>query len=375
MKLRRMSTSGVLSAAAVLALLLGGTSSALAQGRTGTVYVLTNQASGNSVIVFDRNADGTLTAAGSFATGGSGAGTGADPLASQGALVLSDDQRLLLGVNAGSNSVFVFGVSGDQLALIDVEPSGGTMPVSVAVDHGLVYVLNAGGTPNISGFTLDPRSNRLNPLANSTRALPGGAAAAPAQVSFTPDGDVLVVTEKGTDSIDTFTLEGDIPGAGVSSPFSGATPFGFAFGREDVAIVSDAGGPPGTSGVASYRIDDEGNVTVVTPALTDTQTAACWVVVPGNGRFAYTANAGSATISSYTVAPDGHLALLQVAAASTGNGTSPTDMALSGNSQYLYVREGGTGMVGGYRIGSDGSLTLVTTVSGIPAGAQGIAAR
>ncbi len=376
MKSRTVSATGVLRAVTIGAVMTIGGVTGHAQGRAGNVYVLTNQASGNSVLVFDRDQSGTLTAAGSFATGGSGAGTGADPLASQGALVLSRDQRLLFAANAGSNSVSVFAVSGDQLALLDVEPSGGTMPVSVAVQRDLVYVLNAGGTPNISGFEIDGRSNRLLPLAGSTRALPGGAASAPAQVSFTPDGDALVVTEKNTNQIDTFTLEDGLPGTGASFPSSGATPFGFAFGHDGVLIVSDAaGGPAGTSAVSSYTVDDSGTVALVSPAVPDTQNAACWLVVPQDGRFAYTANAGSGTISSYTVAPGGELTLLQVAAASTGGGTAPTDMALAGGSRFLYVRDGANGAVDGFRVGPRGSLTPVGTVTGVPAGAQGIAAR
>ncbi len=289
--------------------------------------------------------------------------------------MLGEGERLLFTVNAGSNSVSVFAVSGDQLKLLNTVPSGGIMPVSLAVKHDLVYVLNAGGTPNISGFRIDPETNRLVPLAGSTRNLPGGAAAAPAQVSFSPEGNVLVVTEKGTNHIDTFTLDEGVAQPGVSFPSSGTTPFGFAFGLDEVAIVSDAGSGPGTSAVASYRVDEDGNLVVITPALGDTQTAACWVVVPGNGKFAFTTNTGSGTISSYSVSDGGKLALLHVAAASTGNGSTPIDMALSDNSRFLYVREAGNGMIGGFRIEADGSLTPVTGATGIPAGAQGIAAR
>lgn len=365
----------IFSVATASALLTIGAQIGLAAGRTGDVYVMTNQATGNSIMVFHRGAKGLLTFAGNVASGGNGLGTGADPLASQGALVLSEDGRLLFAVNAGSNSVSVFAIKGDDLMLLDTAPSGGTMPVSLTVKGDLVYVLNAGGIANISGFTIDAESNHLMPLAGSTQDLPGGAAAAPAEVLFSPDGSVLVVTEKGTNSIDTFTLHDGVPAAGVSFPSGGTTPFGFAFGHEDVAIVSDAGSGPGTSAVSSYKVDEDGNLDVITPALGDTQTAACWLVVPRNGRFAYTTNTGDATISSFAVAEDGSLQLLQVAAASTGAGTIPTDMALSGNSRFLYTRNGGNGTVSGFRIGADGSLTPVTSVNGVPAGAQGIAAR
>jgi 6-phosphogluconolactonase len=346
-----------------------------AEGNSGDVYVMTNQASGNSIMVFHRDAAGSLVFTGTFATGGNGSGTGADPLGSQGSLVLTEDERFLITVNAGSNTVSIFAVDRDGLKLLNDAPSGGSMPVSVAVQHGIVYVLNAGGTPNISGLRIDPWRNQLVPLAGSTQNLPGGAKAAPAQVSFSPDGDVLVVTEKGTNLLDTFRLDDGIAGAGVSFPASGMTPFGFAFGHDDVAIVSNAGAGAGTSTVASYRVEEDGGVDVITPALGDTQTAACWLVVSRNGKFAYTANSASGTISSYAVSRDGSLGLVNITAASLGAGGAPIDMALSRNNRFLYVRDAGHGNVSGFRIEADGSLTSVGVVSGVPSGAQGVAAR
>src|SRR5262249_20716555 len=149
----------LLSVAAVVALLTFLPQMGLAEGRTGDVYVMTNQPTGNSVMVFHRDAAGMLTFAGSFASGGNGAGTGADPLGSQGALALSENNRLLFAVNAGSNSISIFAVSGDRLSLLDTVSSGGIRPVSLTVQRNLVYVLNAGGTPNISGFTIEPATN------------------------------------------------------------------------------------------------------------------------------------------------------------------------------------------------------------------------
>jgi 6-phosphogluconolactonase (cycloisomerase 2 family) len=365
----------LLTAATAFALLTIWPQIALAQGNTGDVYVMTNQPAGNSVMVMHRDAAGMLTLVGSFASGGNGAGTGADPLGSQGSLVLSEDERLLFTVNAGSNSVSEFAVFGDYLKLLNTAPSGGVMPVSVAVKHGLVYVLNAGGSPNISGFFIDPETNRLIPLPGSTQDLPGGATAAPAQVSFSPDGSVLVVTEKGTNLIDTFKLDHGLALAGVSFPASGTTPFGFAFGFDNAAIISYAGSGSGTAALSSYEVNDNGDLVLITPALGDTQSAACWVVIPSNGRFAYTSNTASGTISSYAVSFGGSLTLMNITAAATGAGSVPIDMALSGDSRFLYVRTAGNGGISGFRIAPDGSLTMIAAATGVPAGAQGVAAR
>ena len=363
-----------LSAATVVALLMLLPHTGLAGGRTGDVYVLTNQPTGNAVMVFHRDAAGMLTIEGSFASGGNGFGSGPDPLGSQGAVVLGEDNCLLFAVNAGSNSISVFAVSGDHLTLLDTVSSGGIEPVSVTVQHDLVYVVNAGGTPNISGFRIEPGPKILAPLPGSTQNLPGGAAAAPAEVAFNSDGNALLVTEKGTSLIDTFIVDDDgVALPGVSFPSNGATPFGFALVHNNVAVVSDAaGGPSGTSALSSYEVGEDRNLEVITPALGDTQKAACWVVVTRNGRFAYTSNTASSTISSYTISEEGDLALMNVTAAS---GNIPLDMALSRNGRFLYARNAGNSAVTGFRVEANGSLTPVTSAAGLPARAAGIAAR
>jgi 6-phosphogluconolactonase (cycloisomerase 2 family) len=339
---------------------------AVAADRGGDVYVMTNQISANSVIVYHRATDGQLTYSGEFATGGTGAGTGGDPLASQGALVLRGN--LLFAVNAGSNDVSMFRVAGDKLELVDRVASGGRFPVSLTVKGQLAYVLNAGGTPNITGFAIDPTSGRLVTLANSQRPLAGGTAAAPAEVHFGPDGETLIVSERGTQSLDIYKV--DFRGYAVgpfSAPANAAVPFGFDVTRRGYAIVSEAG----AGAASSYAIDDDGTLTPVGGPLLLGQRAPCWLVTTGDGRFAFTANAGSGSISSIAIGADGQLELLNGAA---GSLIAPLDMALSANDGFLYARDG-NGAVTGFRVNGDGSLSYVTTLGGIPAGAQGIAAR
>ena len=163
------------------------------------VYVQTNDATGNEVIAFSRAENGTLAPLGRYPTGGRGTGT--PHLASAGSVTLSDDGRWLLVVNAGSGELSLFAVQPDGLRLADRAGSGGSKPTSVAVSSALVYVLN-NGTPSISGFHL--ADGKLTPLADSTRPL-SSADADPAQVSFTPGGGALIVTERGTNSITALT--------------------------------------------------------------------------------------------------------------------------------------------------------------------------
>ncbi|MDE3164931.1 MAG: beta-propeller fold lactonase family protein [Acidobacteriota bacterium] len=343
-----------------------------AEDGAGAVYTLSNQPGGNRVVAFRRDPGGSLTPMGTYPTGGAGMGSGVDPLGSQGAVVLDGGGRLLFAVNAGSDSVSTFAADEDGLELLNVAPSGGAMPVSVTVHGDVVYVLNAGGTPNVAGFTIDRRSNQLVPLPGSQRALSGGAAAKPAEVAFTPDGSVLLVTEKGAQTIDSYLVgsHGYLTGP-VANHSSGPVPFGFDFAHRGIVAVSEAG----DSALSTYRVGDDGQLQPISGSVPNGQTAVCWAVVTNDGRFAYTINAATASVSSYRIAPDGTAALLEPVAASAGVGSAPTDAALSPDSRYLFVRAGAAGRIESFRVGEDGSLTPAGSIGGIPAGSQGMAAR
>ena len=189
------------------ALLFAASLPAQAAGRSepGAVYALTNSAGGNAVIAWHRSADGSLSPAGTFPTGGAGTGAG---LGSQDAVVVSKDRRFLLAVNAGSNSVSSFRIEDHGgLSYVDTVDSGGAMPTSIALRGSLVYVLNAGVPNNVSGFHLAD-SGALTPIADSARPLSDDSTA-PGQVGFSRDGDTLIVTERGTNRIDTYLVNDD----------------------------------------------------------------------------------------------------------------------------------------------------------------------
>ena len=338
----------------------------------GVVYVSTNSPAGNEVLVFPRARDGSLAAPRAFATGGQGSGGG---LGNQDAVVLGHNDRRLFVVNAGSNQVSVFAVRGTGLELLDRVASGGIRPVSVAVHRRLVYVLNAGGTGNIAGFEQD-RRGRLHAIPNSARPLSSASAGA-AQVTFSPDGGLLVVTEKATNVISTYTVGTDGLATGPNvQPSVGATPFGFAFSRKGTLVVSEAfGGAPDASALTSYQASPAGALTAISPSVGTTETAACWVVITGDGRFAYTSNTGSGTISGYGLSPTGELTLLNADGVTATTLAGPIDLALTGNDRFLYSLDSGAGTISAFRVEADGGLTPAPGASGLPTGANGLAAR
>ena len=134
------------------------TQSAASHGRgSGVVFALNDNTAGNVVAAYHRAANGTLTPAGTYRTGGLGGvltGSVVDHTASQGALAYDEAHGLLIAVNPGSNTISVFRVNGDQLSLSQVLPSGGDFPVSVTVHGEHAYVLNALGGGSLSGYRI-----------------------------------------------------------------------------------------------------------------------------------------------------------------------------------------------------------------------------
>lgn len=346
------------------------------RNNAGAVYVMNNDAANNAIIAFDWADDGTLTEAGTFPTGGQGTGGG---LGSQGAIALSQNRRWLFAVNAGSNEVSVFRAQGSELNLVDTVPSGGEMPISLTVHGRLLFVLNAGGSGSITGFHIG-RHGQLSPIPHSTGYLSNdgvGPAPGPAQVSFTPNGRQLVVTEKATNLILTYRVRGfgRISGPVINTS-EGMTPFGFDFTPRGDLIVSEAfGGAADASAASSYSLK-RGQLQVISSSVPTNQTAACWVVVTKDGQYAYTTNTGSSSVSGYQVNHDGSIELLDAdgRTGETSPGSSPIDAIISRDGRNLYVLSGGTFTVTAFQIGDDGSLTNLGDVS-VPAGSVGIAAH
>jgi 6-phosphogluconolactonase (cycloisomerase 2 family) len=323
------------------------------------VYVQTNDAEKNEVVAYRRDAGGKLSRLGAYATGGRG--TGKPHLASQSSIVVGGDR--LLVVNAGSDDVSLLAIAEDGLSLLDRTPSGGTMPTSVAVHGSRVYVLNAGGEPNVSGFTLE--ESRLAPTGD-TRALPG---ADPAQIGFTPGGDTLVVTDRATDALLELPVAGGDP---VRHPSSGATPYGFDFTGDGTLVVTEAfGGTVGAAAASSYA----DGLQPVSKSVANTRSEVCWAAVTKDGRYVFVTNFGDGTISSYAIGADGSLELVDPVAGSTVLGEKGVrDEALSVDGRFLFALDADARKVFAFAVRDDGRLDPIGDVDGLPATVAGLAA-
>lgn len=355
------------------------------------LYIMTNGAQENEIAVFRRFRDGTLALRDFYFTGGSGTGTrevspatpddGIDPLASQGSLILSRCGRFLFAVNAGSNSITSFRVMGDGgLVRASVVNSGGRQPNSLTQYGNLLYVSNVGSSANnfdsnITGFTID-RCGVLKMIPNSTRNLSTDNAQ-PAQVLFSPSGKQLIVTELTTNRITVFRIEQDGTATlQMVSNSNGAGPFGAAFNRCGKLLVAEAG----VNALSSYHLHSNGSLTLISGSVPTGQIATCWVSVSRCGRFAYTSNTGSGSISIFRVQDNGTLTFIENVL-STPEGTpqgAPIDNGISPCGRFFYALNGNQGTVSAFEIGERGRLMRLQVAGGegIPVlGTQGLAVR
>ncbi|HSI61258.1 MAG TPA: beta-propeller fold lactonase family protein, partial [Ideonella sp.] len=345
----------------------------LASQAAGHVYTSTNSPTGNELLVYTPQADGSLALTQRVSTQGLGTGAG---LGSQGAVTLSTDRRHLFVVNAASNTVATLSLKGGQAVLKTVVASGGMMPTSVAEHDGLVYVMNASGDGNVAGFR--NHQGELRPLADGLRGLSAAGGTGPGQVGFDPSGDVLVVTERTSNRLSSWQVRhnGSL-GNIVVTPSSGTTPFGFAFDLRDHLVVSEAfAGAAGASAASSYRLAPHpaATPTLLSASVPTTQTSACWLVIAPNGRHAYTANAGSSTISSFRVKRSGRLELAQAVAGNNGVDAGATDLAMTDDGRRLYALASRSLQIVAYRPDGDGGLEMLGAATGLPLGSVGIAA-
>jgi len=196
---------------------------------------------------------------------------------------------------------------------------------------------------------------------------------------------LLLVTHKTTNvlltpanAIDAFTVGRD--GLASATPRRNASfglrPFSLAYRADgSLVVVESFNAAPNASAVSSYRSAAGGRMTVVDRSVPNGQTDSCWVVITGDGRYAFVANFGSGTISSYRFDADENLRLIKGAAASTGAMSQPVDLALSSDSKYLYLLLRGTGAVAAFSIDGGNLRPLGVVTGGLPVadGASGLA--
>jgi 6-phosphogluconolactonase (cycloisomerase 2 family) len=153
-----------------------------------------------------------------------------------------------------------------------------------------------------------------------------------------------------------------------------------SFAPNGAALVAETGpaGGNNASAISSYAVLPDLTLSALSPSVPTFGAATCWLAVAPNGRFVYTSNAGSSTISGFAVGTNGVLSPLgSTILATLPAGSANLDIAITPDGKFLYSLDSGTGIVSIFGIAEDGQLTALGEVPSFhaAAGANGIAAN
>jgi 6-phosphogluconolactonase len=356
---------------------------------------MSNDSTGNQVVVYNRATNGNLTLKGSYDTGGNGQTFPPNiqlvSLPSQDSLIFDEESQRFFAVNTGSGSIAMLQLEEDgSLTLLDTESTGHVYPISLAYHEGVLYVANifANGfmlPGNITGFRVN--GDALEAIPNSTQNLSATslAAAGVGDIAFVNDGTALIVTEIGNSTIGTFPVANGVAGPGTFAPSDGALPFGFTFTGQGFIAMSNAGSPaPGDllGTITTYQVEADGSLTT-TGTVATMQGAACWAA--STGRFVYVTNTTSGNLTGAAVADDGALTLLDADGITATTQPFPVDLAPSPDNGFLFVLNGGAlnpqvpidlpASISTYHIAPDGSLTELPLLPNLPYTSAGLVVR
>jgi len=233
---------------------------------------------------------------------------------------------------------------------------------------GLVYVLNAGGNGSMQGFHLTPETCELTPIEQDPIVLDQGSVtpsnpaffpASPAQIGFTPEGNIVVTIKvngggqnfpSGEGSLNVYSINPEngtttnefLTQTNVTGATGSSVPFSFDFDDKGNLLLVEAfgafGGGPGEPNAGAVRVyADIDNAPMNVTADNTNQTTSCWIVYNPKNSCVYTTNNGGGSISALSWKDD-ELELIDAVAATLN---TPLDMVLSQDYKYLYALSSG----------------------------------
>jgi len=275
----------------------------------------------NDIARFNVNGDATLTAVSPSQP------TGVNPVA----MTVDPTGKIMFVANQGDQTISVFTISGTTLTLTGTVPTAAD-PVALVVSpvkHYLYVANSLNGT--ISGYTFASPSGALTPMAQAPVSSVGST---PSALVITPDGNYLFVANFGSNDVAGFTIctvvNSICPAAdGSLVPYLHA-PYLTGIAPRSMAISKIAGVLCDPIGCSYYLfvVDQFSNqVSMFTavptidpltglttdqlkddnPAIASTGANPVAIAIPSTGGFAFVANAGASSISSFTIRTDGVL--------------------------------------------------------------------
>jgi hypothetical protein len=334
---------------------IAGQSPAVAAGGLTLAVTMTNNASANRIQVYDVESQSLLQ---TLDTGGAG-GAGGNARG-----VRQFDGVLFAAVNNGSNTVSIFRRAGNALQPAGIVATTGA-PLSIDFGNGHMYVANATTVDSfpVHGYAVGGRDGTATLQLAEGGAPPAGATS---QVGVVDETSVLVTLKSdpspGTVDVVALDANGAITGSvtPVAGPDPSSAPFGFVVYPDGTAVITLAH----TNENGLFR--DGAFVAHVASGVT----ANCWAA--RLGKYTFTANTGSRTISR--LVGTGHHVFSDAITAATITTGGPSDIDADGTTLGVIDRGGGASRLTLFDVNEYGELTQKAgaIALGVP-GANGVA--
>jgi hypothetical protein len=328
-----------------------------ADPRAATLVVtMTNDATANAIQVYDAATHALLQTLPTQGTGGVGGNARG---------VRQYNGELVAAVNNGSNTVAVFRRQQDGFKFEKLV-STTSAPVSVDFGNGHMYVAGAATIDSfvLNGVTVGELDGTTTLQLASGAVPPAGSTA---QVGVVNDRELLVTLKDDPQpgTVDIVALDlGAVaaqPPTAVSAPAGSLTPFGFSVYPDGTAFITLAhSNEDGLFRNGTFRA-----------VVAAGQTAPCWSTRVG--KYVFTANTGSRTISRL-VATGNNIFIDAVVAASVTGGGAPSDIDADGGLLGVIDRGAGQAHLSLFTYNAFGELAAngAPISLGVP-GANGVA--
>lgn len=325
------------------------------RGSPTLAVTMTNDPASNQITIYDV---ATLNLLQTLPTNGTGGASG------NARGVRQFKGRLFAAVNNGSNTVAIYKRSGRGLTLDKLVPTS-SAPVSIDFGNGHMYVA---GATTVDSFVL--RGDSVGWRDGSTRLLLAGGGAPPAgstaQVGVVDDETLLVTlkTDPAPGTVDMIALRdgaivGTVPTA-VSAPTGTLTPFGFSVYPDGTAVIT----------LAHSNQDGLFRDGAFTAVVAAGQAAPCWTT--RMGKYLFTANAGSHTISRL-VGTANNIFVDSLVAAALPTGGGAADLDADGDTLGIIDHAAGASHLSVFSVNEFGELSAGASIDlGVP-NANGVA--
>lgn len=259
--------------------------------------------------------------------------------ATTGALTALAGSPYAAGTNAGG--IPAFSPDGKYVYVVDQSSSGGT----------------------VSGYSVDPTSGVLTPLAGS----PFAAGSTPYWISFAPNGQFAYVANFGSNNISVYTVSAGVLTAMPTPVPVDGSPQDLTIDSTGTHLFVPVSSGSSNGAVDVFTINADGTLTKVTGSPYAVGIGPRFVDVDPTDKYAYVSSAGTGGTGVYGFSIDpstGALTALSGSPYSTGANSQPQFITVDASGKFGYTSNQGNGTISGFAI--DPSTGVLSAIAGSP---------